>query len=112
MTVTLDARGGGSSGPPPRPLFVNPGSGLRELTEAQIEADFGGFEIREVGGADLEAAVRDAVAEGTDLVAVAGGDGSVSTAAGMLAGSPASQIWWPRVRWRGTARCARSTSAP
>ena len=85
--MTLDARGGGSSGSAPRPLFVNPGSGLRDLPEEQIAADFAGFEIREVPGADLEGAVRDAVAEGADVVAVAGGDGSVSTAAGVLAGS-------------------------
>jgi diacylglycerol kinase family enzyme len=47
-------------------------------------------EVRAVSGADIESAARDALADGADMVIVGGGDGTVSAAASVLAGTGAT----------------------
>ena len=75
-------------------LLINPGSGRREgarrLTElrAALEPGVGRLSVHPVGkGAPIAQAVAQARAEGADIVAVYGGDGSQSAAAGALAGT-------------------------
>lgn len=67
-------------------IFVNPSSGPDEDIAERLAEHFEGQELRSVEGADVEAAVRDAVAAGADFVGMAGGDGSIRTAAAALAG--------------------------
>lgn len=67
----------------PIPAFLNPHSGsAREAREALEKA--GGFAVTEVEPALLEGAVRRAVRAGAARVVVAGGDGSLATAARAL----------------------------
>jgi diacylglycerol kinase family enzyme len=64
----------------PIPAFANPASGRgREAGEA-IAAD-ARFELRDAGADGLDAAVRAAVEEGAPRILVAGGDGTIATAA-------------------------------
>ena len=68
------------------PAFVNPGAGnAAEASDALRRA--GGIEIREVEPAGLSKAIEAAVREGASRVIVAGGDGSIATAAGVIAGT-------------------------
>ncbi len=75
----------------PIPVFVNPFAGsarggrsalARHLDAAGVRAA-----VREVPPAELGPAIAGAVAAGAQIVAVAGGDGTLSTAAGVLAGT-------------------------
>ncbi len=74
---------------PERPvLFINPRSGDGKAARLGLaaEARFRGIEPIELRpGADLEALVRTAVAEGADAVAMAGGDGSQAVVAAVAA---------------------------
>ncbi|HUR62482.1 MAG TPA: diacylglycerol kinase family protein [Candidatus Thermoplasmatota archaeon] len=58
---------------------------------AQIESAFAGIpaelDVRCVDGRDLAARAREALRDGADVVAAAGGDGTVNQVAGVLAGS-------------------------
>lgn len=54
------------------------------LAAAGVEAD-----IRQPAGEDMEAAARRAVAAGAELIIAGGGDGTVSTIAGVVAGTDA-----------------------
>jgi diacylglycerol kinase family enzyme len=66
--------------------FVNPASGPDDCAD-EIRRRFAGHEIVEVDGDALGSRVRAVTARGgVDFVAVAGGDGSLSCAAGILAG--------------------------
>src|ERR1051325_4707087 len=69
------------------PAFVNPLAGNAESARAALRAA-GGFDIREVPPDALADQVRDAVSKGESRVMVAGGDGTIGTAAGVLSGSP------------------------
>lgn len=75
----------------PVPVICNLASG-RSATENRLRAAAAraGIEVdpRRVAPDALAAAIQDAVAAGAPVVAVAGGDGSVSTAARLLAGTP------------------------
>src|SRR3569833_16414 len=68
--------------------FVNPLAGNADAARGALTA-VGGFDIREVAPDKLAASVRDALREGAPRVLIAGGDGSVASAATSLAGTDA-----------------------
>lgn len=69
------------------PAFLNPDAGsAREAERVLREAN--GFDVRPVDAAGLERAIRDAVAEGARRIVIAGGDGSIATAAAVLVDTP------------------------
>jgi diacylglycerol kinase family enzyme len=70
------------------PAFVNPRAGNAEAARAALSVT-GGFEIREVPPDTLAASVRNALAEGARRVLVAGGDGTIGSAATAMAGTAA-----------------------
>jgi diacylglycerol kinase family enzyme len=68
------------------PAFVNPGSGNFEKAREALQPS-GRFDIREVAGAELEERVREAVEQGASRILIAGGDGSIGTAAARIVGT-------------------------
>jgi diacylglycerol kinase family enzyme len=68
------------NGTAPIPAFANPASGRGKEAAEAIQAD-PRFELRDAGPDGLEAAIRAAVEGGARRVLVAGGDGTVATAA-------------------------------
>ena len=65
---------------------ADPVAAAREaLAAAGVEAD-----VRPTAGADMESAARHALDDGADLVIAGGGDGTISTVAGVVAGSGAT----------------------
>jgi diacylglycerol kinase family enzyme len=68
------------------PAFVNPEAGNADEARDALRA-VGGFDIREVPPHTLADHVRKAAAEGATRVLVAGGDGSIGSAAGVLSGT-------------------------
>ena len=68
------------------PAFVNPDAGNADAARGALRAA-GGFDVREVRPAILADHVRAAISEGASRVLVAGGDGSIGSAAAALAGS-------------------------
>jgi diacylglycerol kinase family enzyme len=68
------------------PAFVNPLAGNAEPARAALRA-VEGFDVREVPPATLADRVRSAITEGATRIVVAGGDGSIGSAAGALAGT-------------------------
>lgn len=66
------------------PAFINPESGNADEARGALRAA-GGFDIREVAPQTLADHVRKAADEGATRVLVAGGDGSIGSAAGALA---------------------------
>jgi diacylglycerol kinase family enzyme len=76
-------------------VFLNAAAGLRprqvQAEAARIRELFANLEVRasvrSVAGPDLLAAAREAAASDTDVVVMAGGDGTVSAGAGGLAGT-------------------------
>jgi len=73
------------------PAFINPEAGNAENARSALlsaEQHGGGhFDIREVAPFQLSSSIAQAIREGARRVVVAGGDGSIGTAAGALAGS-------------------------
>lgn len=74
------------------PIFLNPGAGKGAAAEqAALEKAFEAVgarpSIRVLPGRELQAAVRAAVAAGVPVVGAAGGDGTVSSVANILAGT-------------------------
>jgi diacylglycerol kinase family enzyme len=70
------------------PAFVNLSSGGRNADEARAALRaVGGFDIRDVAPAALAEGVRSAIREGAQRIVVAGGDGSIASAAAVLAGT-------------------------
>ena len=68
------------------PAFINPAAGsAREATDAL--AKVGGFAVQQVDPVDLEDRVRSALQRGANRVLVAGGDGSIASAASALCGA-------------------------
>jgi diacylglycerol kinase family enzyme len=65
------------------PAFVNPKAGTAESARSALDA-VGGFEVREVPPEALAENIRAAIGEGARRVLVAGGDGSIGSAAGAL----------------------------
>lgn len=70
------------------PAFVNPMAGNADAARGALRAA-GGFDIREVPPTRLAEQVRVAIGEGSTRVLVAGGDGSIGSAASVLAGTGA-----------------------
>ncbi len=68
------------------PAFVNPRSGNGAGAQAALES-VGGFEIHEVRATTLAEHVRRAIDNGARRVLVAGGDGTIGSAASALAGT-------------------------
>ncbi len=68
------------------PAFVNPLAGNAESARAALRAA-GGFDVREVPPETLADRVKAAVAEGATRILVAGGDGSIGSAASVLSGT-------------------------
>lgn len=68
------------------PAFVNPGSGNFEKAREALQPA-GRFDIHEVSGSELSERVREAVEQGAKRIVIAGGDGSIGTAAGLVVGS-------------------------
>jgi diacylglycerol kinase family enzyme len=68
------------------PAFVNPLAGNAEAARGALKAA-GGFDIREVAPDTLAQGVHAAVQEGARRILVAGGDGTIGSAASVLAGT-------------------------
>ncbi len=68
------------------PAFVNPHAGSADEARSAIEAD-ARFDLREVEPDDLADAIRSAIDAGATRVLVSGGDGTIATAASVLAGT-------------------------
>jgi diacylglycerol kinase family enzyme len=68
------------------PAFINPDARTADDAREALEAE-GGFDIRIVRPESLAERIRECIAQGTPRVAVAGGDGTLSTAAQALLGS-------------------------
>jgi diacylglycerol kinase family enzyme len=68
------------------PAFVNPEAGSADDAREALRTA-GGFDIREVPPQTLADHVREAAAGGATRVLVAGGDGSIASAAGVLSGT-------------------------
>jgi diacylglycerol kinase family enzyme len=68
------------------PAFVNSRAGNAAAAREALHAA-GGYDVREVEPARLADAVRDAINEGATRVLVAGGDGSIGSAASVLSGT-------------------------
>jgi diacylglycerol kinase family enzyme len=77
-------------GPPPAliPALVNRRGGTAAEATAALKAASSRFAVRLIEPTELAEEVRKAVASGARRIAVAGGDGSIATAAGVVAGSP------------------------
>lgn len=68
------------------PAFINPRAGNAEAARGALES-VGDFDIRDVPPATLFDRVRSAIAAGARRILVAGGDGSIGSAAGAIAGT-------------------------
>lgn len=68
------------------PAFVNPLAANADAARDALRAA-GGFEIRDVPPQTLGAATRAAIAEGASRILIAGGDGSIGSAANALSGT-------------------------
>jgi diacylglycerol kinase family enzyme len=68
------------------PAFVNPLAGNAEAARVALR-EVGGFDIREVPPDTLAEQVRHAVRDGAKRILVAGGDGTIGSAAGVLSGT-------------------------
>jgi diacylglycerol kinase family enzyme len=68
------------------PAFVNPLAGNADAARGALRAA-GGFDIREVPPETLADRVKEAIGEGATRILVAGGDGTIGSAAGVLTGT-------------------------
>ena len=71
--------------PRPIPAFVNLDSGSGEAAREALD-DVGGFEVESCGPELLGQRIQRAVDEGAERVVIAGGDGTIANAAGVLVG--------------------------
>ena len=69
----------------PIPAFVNLGSGTGEAARSALE-EAGGFDVEACDPKTLDKEIDRAVNAGADRIVVAGGDGTIATAAGSLVG--------------------------
>ena len=67
-------------------VVVNPGSGPSRMSMDELRVAFGGAEVRECAGDDVQDRVRQAVRDGAAHVVVVGGDGTMRGAAQVLVG--------------------------
>lgn len=68
------------------PAFLNAASGTADAARTAL-SEHGGFAISSVPPAEMQQAVRDAVAAGAQRILVAGGDGTIGIAASVLLGT-------------------------
>ena len=74
-------------------VLVNPHSGPDETSVDDVAAAFPGSEVRELSGEDVQRQVEDAVGQGSPtFLAVAGGDGTIRCAAGVVAGTEVALV--------------------
>jgi len=85
------------------PVLLNPSAGRADEVRSAL-SNAGCFDIRPVGGSEVKQAAQEALAEGARRVAVAGGDGTISSAAAALAGSSAELIVIPAGTFNHFAR--------
>jgi diacylglycerol kinase family enzyme len=73
----------------PGVVLVNPHSGPDETSPSDIAAQFPGSHIQEIEGHEVKRQVRDAIdrTDAPEFLAVAGGDGTIRCAAGVVAGT-------------------------
>ena len=71
------------------PVFLNPGAGRADEVRKAI-AGLDTLVLRETDPADLARAITSAMREGARRIAIAGGDGSISSAAAVLVGTEVS----------------------
>lgn len=69
------------------PAFLNKHAKQAGAAEKAL-CDAGCFEVHVLDGGDLTTAIREAIGRGVTRIAVAGGDGTISSAAALLAGTP------------------------
>lgn len=69
------------------PAFVNDSAGTASGAREALE-QVGGFEVHEVAPSDLSRAIKSELEATPQRIVVAGGDGSVGTAAGLVCGTP------------------------
>src|SRR4029079_6770257 len=68
------------------PAFINPLAGNADDARAALKA-VGGFAIHEVAPTTLAGGVQEAIDRGATRIVVAGGDGSIGSAANAIAGT-------------------------
>jgi diacylglycerol kinase family enzyme len=68
------------------PAFINPRAGNADAARGALES-VGDFDVRDVPPATLADRMRAAIADGARRILVAGGDGSIGSAAGAIAGT-------------------------
>ena len=73
----------------PIPAFVNPNSGTGDAARSALE-EAGGFDVQACDPETLDKEIERRVSAGADRIVVAGGDGTVATAAGALVGTTAA----------------------
>ncbi len=72
----------------PGVVLVNPHSGPEETSTTDIAAGFPGSRVEEFDGKEVRKQVEEAVATGSpEFLAIAGGDGTIRCAAGVVAGT-------------------------
>lgn len=76
------------------PAFVNSRAGSAAAARAALEAA-GGFEIRELEPSTLAAQIQEVIRGGARRILIAGGDGSIASAANALAGQHAELALLP-----------------
>ncbi|MGQ0563380.1 MAG: diacylglycerol/lipid kinase family protein [Gemmatimonadota bacterium] len=79
------------------PIFVNPGAGQhtgdpRTALERAFESAGARPSIHVLNRAEMQAAIREAIARGADIIGIAGGDGTISSAAHALVHSGAALL--------------------
>jgi undecaprenyl-diphosphatase len=68
-------------------ILVNPASGKDETKASELAQRFPGHQVEECAPDEIEARVRVALEQGVSFVAVAGGDGTIRSAAAVLVGT-------------------------
>ena len=69
------------------PAFLNKSAKQAEAAEKALR-EAGCFDVRVLDGDELTGAIRDAIGRGVKRIAIAGGDGTISSAAALVAGTP------------------------
>jgi len=97
----------------PIPAFVNAQAGTAEAAGRALREAGATFRVEEIEPDDLERAVRSEVERGAERVLVAGGDGTVGTAASVLVGTSVALAVLPGGTLNHFARSHRiPTAAP
>ena len=85
-------------------LLVNPMSGSERQTPEDVAAALPGLELRASEPSELRRQLVAAVADGADVVAVAGGDGTLRSAASVLRGTESALLPVPQGTFNHFAR--------